>query len=93
VPHSSPPTADHAVRRALRDTSADLERLPDPVTRIVAANLVMAAVDEELSTLAQIRIAAVHELRGLGWSLGRIAAATGLSKARVAQIARDDRAR
>lgn len=61
------------------------------MTRISTVGAVLTAVDEELAALAQVRLAAVEELRAQGWSLDAIARATGLSKARVAQIARGTR--
>lgn len=80
-----------AARRALSGAAAQFEDLEDPVARISAVSAVLAAVEEVLAVLAQLRIVAVHQLRADGWSLDRIARATGLSKARVAQIARDPR--
>lgn len=89
MPRSSP--ADRAVRDAVREACASTSRLQDPLAQISAASVLMAALEEETVQLAQLRIAAVLELRRSGWSLGRIADATGLSKARIAQIARDAR--
>ena len=45
-----------------------------------------AALDSELERIAAVRLDAVRRLRGEGWSYDRIAAATGLSKGRVAQL-------
>jgi hypothetical protein len=47
-----------------------------------------AALDVELERLAEVRIAAIGQLRGAGWSYDRIAAATGLSKPRVQQLSK-----
>ena len=52
-----------------------------------------AALDGELERFAKVRLAAIAALRADGWSYDRIAAATGLSKARVAQLSSEVSAR
>jgi hypothetical protein len=81
------------VRQALRGEAAALAALEDPVRRIKAVGDAFAALDGELARIAQVRLAAVRELRRAGWSYDRLAAATGLSKGRIAQLCRDPRGR
>jgi hypothetical protein len=80
-----------AVGAALREEVARLELVDDAVVRVTAVGDAFAALDAELERLALVRLAAVHELRRLGWSYDRIARETGLSKGRVAQLCRDPR--
>ncbi len=56
---------------------------------IEAVGNTFAALDDALAELALPRLRAVAELRRRGWSYDSIAAATNLSKGRVAQLARD----
>jgi DNA-directed RNA polymerase specialized sigma24 family protein len=60
--------------------------LSDPVEVCTAVGDTFAALDTELERLAEVRIAAIRQLRADGWSYDRIAAATGLSKPRVQQL-------
>ena len=78
---------------AIEAEAAQLEALPDALERIRAVGDAFAALDDELEQLARVRLRAVAELRGQGWSYDRIAASTGLSKGRVAQLARQLRTR
>ena len=80
------------LRDALRDEAARLGDIEDPVTAARAVGDAFAALDTELERLARVRLAAVRALRREGWSYARIAAATGVSKGRVAQLVRDPRA-
>ena len=80
------------VRTAIRGEVGRLAALTDPIAVIVAVGDAYAALDAEMEQLARVRIRAVAELRAEGWSYERIAHATGLSKARVAQLAKDPRA-
>jgi hypothetical protein len=64
----------------------------DPLRRIRAVGDVFAALDDEMARIAAVRLTAVRQLRRDGWSYDRLAAATGLSKGRVAQLCRDPRA-
>ena len=67
--------------------------LDEPLVVIAAVGDVFAALDDALEQLALPRLRAVADLRRQGWSYDRIAAATNLSKGRVAQLAREARAR
>ena len=77
----------------MRAEADRLAAIDDPLTAIRAVGDAFAAFDDELARFAQVRLEAVHELRRAGWGYGRIAEATGLSKGRVAQLSRDERAR
>lgn len=76
------------LRAAFAGEVARLERVPDPVARIRAVNDSFAALDGELAALAGVRLRALAALRGDGWTYQRLVAGTGLSKSRVAQLAR-----
>ena len=78
-----------ALRSALRQEASRLADLDDPVAIIKAIGDTFAAIDGELDRIAKVRLRAVHRLRHDGWSYDRIAAATGLSKGRVAQLSRE----
>ncbi|MDU0314101.1 hypothetical protein RKE38_10430 [Phycicoccus sp. M110.8] len=67
--------------------------LEEPLEVIAAVGDVFASLDDALAEVALPRLRAVAELRRQGWSYDRIAAATQLSKGRVAQLAREARAR
>lgn len=86
-----PGALDAGLRAALRGEVARLEQVSDPVARINAVNDSFAALDAELSQLAAVRLRAIAALRGDGWTYTRLVASTGLSKARVAQLARQVR--
>lgn len=73
---------------ALRDERERLTALVDPVQRARAISALFATLDTELPALAKIRVDAVLELRRNEWSYMQIAILTGLSKTRVAQLAR-----
>lgn len=75
-----------AVREALDLEAKRLRDLPDPVDTIRGVGDAFAAMDAELGRLADVRLEAINELRRDGWSYDRIAASTGLSKGRVAQL-------
>ncbi len=75
----------------MRAEARRLNDLHDPVTIIKATGDTFAALDNELERIARVRLAAVRKLRTSGWSYDRIAAATGLSKGRVAQLSKDNR--
>lgn len=76
------------LRKAIRDEAAELMAIADPANRVRAVGDVFAALDAELAKLAEVRYAAVRELRAAGWSYEKLAAASGLSKSRVAQLVR-----
>ena len=74
--------------RALDAEVARLEAIPDPIEQTRAVGDAFAALDIELEALADVRLRAISRLRAGGWTYARIAQATGLSDARVAQLAR-----
>ena len=80
-----------SVRQALREEADRLEEVEDPLATIRGVGDFFAAIDHELERIAEVRLRAVGALRQQGWSYDRIAAATGLSKGRVAQLVRDQR--
>lgn len=80
-----------SVREALREEASRLEEIEDPLATIRGVGDFFAAIDHELERIAEVRLRAVGALRQQGWSYDRIAAATGLSKGRVAQLVRDQR--
>ena len=81
------------VRDPLRAEGERLAALGEPLAVIRGVGDAFAALDGELERLARPRLDAVRALRRDGWSYDRIASATGLSKGRVAQLARDPRGR
>lgn len=76
-----------AVRTALEEEAQRLRDLADPVDTIRGVRDAFAAMEVELGRLATVRLEAISALREQGWSYDRIAASTGLSKGRVAQLA------
>lgn len=76
------------LRSALRAEVARVARLTNPVDVCKAVGDTFAALDVEMERLADVRIAAIGQLRADGWSYDRIAAATGLSKPRVQQLSK-----
>lgn len=86
-------TLSPAVREAIRAEVARLNAIEDPAAVVRAVGDTFAAMDAELERIAKVRLKAVRKLRRQGWSYDKIAADTGLSKGRVAQLARDDRVR
>ncbi len=81
------------LRDTLRAEANRLAALGEPLAVIRGVGDTFAALDGELERLARPRLDAVRALRREGWSYDRIATATGLSKGRVAQLARDQRGR
>lgn len=71
---------------------ARLDATPDAVERIRAVGDTFAALDVELEGLADVRLRAVAQLRGEGWTYARLSEATGLSEARIAQLSRQAQA-
>jgi len=76
-------------REALRDEAKRIAALKDPIAIVKAVGDAFAALDAELKRFANVRLSAIGALREAGWSYDRIAAATGLSKERVAQLSRE----
>lgn len=60
---------------------------------VQAVSEVFNALDDALEAVAEPRLRAIVELYRMHGSYGRIAAATGLSKSRVAQLSREARRR
>lgn len=79
------------LRAAVRAEAARLGQGPDPVAVTKQVGNFFAAIDRELERVANVRLAAIAAMRAQGWSYDRIAAETGLSKARVAQLVKDAR--
>lgn len=68
--------------------SRRLAGLGDSQVVVRAVNDFFAQLDFELEAVADVRQDAVRQLRQQGWTLERIAEATGLSVSRVGQISR-----
>lgn len=79
--------------QAISDEAQSLADLQEPLAVIAAVGDTFAALDDAVAQLALPRLRAVAQLRRQGWSYDRIAAATNLSKGRVAQLAKEARAR
>jgi uncharacterized protein YerC len=72
----------------LAHEAARLAALGDSAVVVRAVNDFFAQLDFELEAVADVRQDAVLQLRRKGWTLQRIADATGLSVSRVGQISR-----
>ena len=79
------------LRAAIATEAAQLDEITEPLAAIDAVGDVFAALDDALAEVALPRLRAIAALRAQQWSYDRIAAATQLSKARVAQLAREAR--
>ena len=77
------------LREAIVAEGADLDAVEEPF----AVTDTFAVLDDALEAIALPRLRAIAELRRQGWSYDKLAAATDLSKGRVAQLAREARAR
>lgn len=77
--------------RALDEECARLAQNPHPVETIRGVTSFLAAMREELERVAALRSRALEAARENGASYDLIARATGLSKARVAQLVRGTR--
>jgi hypothetical protein len=76
---------------ALRFEVARLDALGDPVAAVVGVREVLEVLDDGVAALADVRLRKLMQLRAAGWSYGRLERATGLSKGRVGQLARQAR--
>ena len=65
----------------------------DPLEVIAGVGQLFATLDDAVAELALPRLVAIAQLRRQGWSYDKIAAETNLSKGRVAQLAREAKAR
>ena len=61
-------------------------QIHDPGEVVQDVSDFLVAMSDELGRFSTIRLGAIRDLRGSGASYDRIAAITGLSKARVAQL-------
>lgn len=77
------------MREAVAAEVTRVRAIEDPLKTVQEVGETFAAVDEALADLLLLRLRAISELREEGWSYDRIAAETGLSKPRVAQLARE----
>lgn len=78
---------------AIAAEGANLLAIEDPIATIEAVARIWVALDDALEAISEPRLRAIATLRAQGWSYDRIAGATSLSKARVAQLAREARER
>lgn len=78
---------------AITAPAAQVEAAGEPLAVIDAVVEVFASLEDTLAEVALPRLRAIAQLRAGGWSYDRISAATQLSKGRVAQLAREARAR
>lgn len=69
-----------------------LSTLGDPVEQARAVGDLFAAIDVELEQVAAVRLEAVREMRAQKLTYAQIAERTGITEARVAQLAREVRA-
>ncbi len=79
------------LKQAIRAQAGRPEEVGDDINIVLAVGNAFAALDAELERIAKVRLRAVRRLRRQGWSYERIAAASGLSNARVAQLSKDPR--
>jgi hypothetical protein len=83
-----PSALPDGVRDAVTAELQSLAQVADPLERMGLVGEFYAALDHELERIAQARLEAVRDLRAQGWSYDRIASAAGITKGRVAQLAR-----
>lgn len=76
------------MEKALRAETARIVRLDDPAAQIRGISGMLGTVAAEYARLNAVRLGAIRALRGEGLSLDAIAKLTGLSKTRVAQLAK-----
>ena len=81
------------LQEAITAEAQQLEELEEPLAVVAAVGDVFASLDDALAEIALPRLKAIADLRRQGWSYDRIATETNLSKGRVAQLAREARAR
>lgn len=74
------------LRAAIEAEAETLAAIEGSVARIDASSDLLAAVDDAMNAVRNVRLNAVAELRAAGWSYDRIAEASTLSKSRVAQL-------
>lgn len=81
------------LQQAIANEVARLSAIDGDLDVIDATADTLAAWDDAFEVLGEPRLRAVGRLRALGWSYDRIAEESSLSKARVAQLAREARRR
>lgn len=81
------------LRDAFTNELKELRKVRDPEERIRIVGDLFAALDDPVEQLTTLRLEAVGELRKQGWTYDRLASLSGLSKTRIAQLARDERLR
>jgi uncharacterized protein YerC len=85
---SRPGELSDEFRAAIATEARRLESAGTPVDVIRGVGDAFAALDDEVAQFAAVRLRAIAELRGQGWTYSKISDETGLSEARVAQLAR-----
>ena len=88
-----PGTLSQQLQDAITAEAARLGEPEEPLAVIAGVGEVFAGLDDALAELALPRLVAIADLRRQGWSYDKIAAETNLSKGRVAQLAREAKAR
>ncbi len=71
---------------ARQKSPAELRAINDPIERAKALAVVSREAETLVSELRQVRDETITDLRALGWGYDRIAAVTGMTKARVQQV-------
>ena len=67
-------------------TATQLRQVKDPVERTRRAVAAEHTYRDEITEIRKVRDEGIAELRAAGWGYDRIAAALGITKARVAQL-------
>jgi len=78
-----------ALRTALRAEVRRVRQLADQADRVRAVSDALATIEAEHERLSRERLEAIRRLRRDGLSYTQISQATGLSRTRVAQLARE----
>ncbi|MEZ0579294.1 hypothetical protein [Nocardioides sp. MH1] len=66
-----------------------MDEVDDPLAVVAAVGDAFAALDDALEEIAVPRLRAIARLRAEGWTYERLAQVSGLSKGRIAQLARE----
>jgi hypothetical protein len=81
------------LRTALRAEVARLAALEPAEARLTAVGDTFAALDRELAAVADVRLAAIAELRAQGATYTQLVTLSGLSRSRIGQLTEDARRR
>lgn len=81
------------LRQAIAAEAASARAVEGLIARIDATSDAIAAIEDAVDEIREVRLSALVALRGDGWSYDRIAAASTLSKSRVRQLAHEARDR